>query len=240
MSSQIPMGIEVLVKKASVDPAFKAILLERRAGAADEIGLKLDAAEAMMLAGVPDTQLDSIIAHTSVPLEHRRAFLGQAAVAMLAAVGAMAIGTVPAIAGDKQGGVSVGGMMGDIPKNSDSSSKNPLDDPKVIEKQILALVAKRFGVSEDSVKRDTSFVEDLNANASQIVNLKRQLEKQFRIFIAKKDFDKIRTVGDVIILVQKAVKNRQVKKPAMSRGSRPDRPPAASLGTLPDSPSDGK
>jgi len=32
MSEQIPQGIEVLVKKASVDPAFKELLLRDRAG----------------------------------------------------------------------------------------------------------------------------------------------------------------------------------------------------------------
>ncbi|HUU55801.1 MAG TPA: hypothetical protein VMW93_00540, partial [bacterium] len=41
----IPRGLEVLIKKAAVDPAFKDILFEKRAGAADAIGLKLTPAE---------------------------------------------------------------------------------------------------------------------------------------------------------------------------------------------------
>lgn len=84
---EIPRGIEVLVKKASVDPAFKELLLGRRAAAAEEIGLKLDPAEAMMLQAVPRRQLETIIARTTVPQEHRRAFLGKVAAAMLATVG---------------------------------------------------------------------------------------------------------------------------------------------------------
>jgi len=83
----IPRGIEVLVKKASIDPAFKQVLLERRAEAAKQIGLELDPAEVMMLGAVPGAQLETIIARTRVPQEHRRAFLGKAAVAMLAAIG---------------------------------------------------------------------------------------------------------------------------------------------------------
>ena len=82
----IPRGIEVLVKKAAVDAEFKALLLARRAAAAQEIGLTLEPAEAMMLAVAPAEQLEAIIARTSVPAEHRRAFLGQAAAAMLAAL----------------------------------------------------------------------------------------------------------------------------------------------------------
>ena len=94
-TGQVPRGIEVLVSKASVDPAFKAILLARRAQAADEIGLELDPSETMMLTGVPQPQLEAIIARTSVPQEHRRAFLGKAAAAMLAAVGLMSPGCIP-------------------------------------------------------------------------------------------------------------------------------------------------
>ena len=87
MSRDIPQGIEVLVKKASVDAAFRAILLDRRAAAAAEIGLELDPAESMMLQTVPRDQLEAIIARTTVPAAHRRVFLGKTAAAMLAAIG---------------------------------------------------------------------------------------------------------------------------------------------------------
>ncbi len=83
----VPRGIEVLVKKASVDPDFKRMLLKRRDGAAEEIGLSLEPAEVMMLRAASTEQLEAIIEKTTVPTEHRRAFLGKAAVAMLAAVG---------------------------------------------------------------------------------------------------------------------------------------------------------
>ena len=87
----IPRGIEVLVKKAAVDADFKTLLLERRAAAAEEIGLQLEPAEALMLAAAPREQLEAVIAQTSVPEEHRRVFLGKAAAAMLAVLGAAAV-----------------------------------------------------------------------------------------------------------------------------------------------------
>jgi hypothetical protein len=86
----IPRGVEVLVKKAAIDPAFKATLLDRRAGAAAEIGLSLEAAEEALLNSVPAEQLERIIAQTDVPPEHRRTFLSQAGVAMLATLGGVA------------------------------------------------------------------------------------------------------------------------------------------------------
>lgn len=88
----IPRGVEVLIKKASVDAGFRSLLLERRAAAADEIGLRLDPAEALMLAAAPAAQLEAVIDRTTVPQEHRRAFLGKAAAVMLAAVGLSAAG----------------------------------------------------------------------------------------------------------------------------------------------------
>jgi len=88
----IPRGVEVLVRKASVDPEFKRLLLVERSVAARRIDLALDQAEAMMLDAVPEDQLEAIIARTTVPNEHRRAFLGTAAAAMLAAVGLISAG----------------------------------------------------------------------------------------------------------------------------------------------------
>jgi hypothetical protein len=83
----IPRGLEVLLKKASVDPEFKELLLVSRAEASAFIGLKLELNEILMLQAAPTDQLEAVIAQTQVPQEHRRAFLGRAAAAMLAALG---------------------------------------------------------------------------------------------------------------------------------------------------------
>ncbi len=130
----IPRGIEVLVKKAAVDPEFKTRLLDRRADAAAEIGLELDAAERMMLAAVPTEQLEAIIARTTVPEEHRRAFLGQTAAAMLAAVAAITVGCErrPAPKGIRPDPPPVEGIRPDPvppakPAANDASSAKPAD-----------------------------------------------------------------------------------------------------------------
>jgi hypothetical protein len=84
--SGIPRGIDVLVKKASVDPDFRKILLDKRAEAAAEIGLELTPAEVTLLTTIPQSQIEQIIANTTVPDEHRRVFLGKIAALMLALV----------------------------------------------------------------------------------------------------------------------------------------------------------
>jgi hypothetical protein len=86
--ANVPRGIEVLVKKAAVDPGFKKLLMEKRAVAAQSICLTLSAAEEAMLEAVPEAQLRAIVANTKVSPGLRPAFLGCAAGAMLAALGA--------------------------------------------------------------------------------------------------------------------------------------------------------
>jgi hypothetical protein len=87
----IPRGLEVLIKKAAVDAAFKNILFEKRADAAAAIGLKLTSAEEAVLAAVPLPQLEGIVAHTRISPKLRPAFLGYAAGVMLAALGAVTV-----------------------------------------------------------------------------------------------------------------------------------------------------
>jgi len=82
----IPRGIEVLVKKASVDTEFRRLLLEKRGGAANEIDLKLTEAELNMLSRIPAEQLDKIIDNTKIKPEHRAIFMGKAGTYMLAAI----------------------------------------------------------------------------------------------------------------------------------------------------------
>jgi hypothetical protein len=80
-------GWEVLLKKASVDPEFKQLLIKRRAAAAEEIGLQLEPAEVAMLTAATPEHLEAVIAAVKVPEEHRRVFLSKSAAAMLVALG---------------------------------------------------------------------------------------------------------------------------------------------------------
>lgn len=107
----IPRGIEVLVKKASVDEEFSSILLEQREGAADEIGLELTDTEIAMLRSIPAEQLEAIISQTKVEPQNRRVFLGKVATAMLAAV-------VVGSAGCKKEPPATKGIQPDKPSDS--------------------------------------------------------------------------------------------------------------------------
>jgi hypothetical protein len=68
----IPRGIEVFVKKASVDPEFRRLLLDKRSEAAKVIDLELSQTEAEMLDGIPYKQLKKIIENMKVLLVHKQ------------------------------------------------------------------------------------------------------------------------------------------------------------------------
>jgi hypothetical protein len=119
----IPRGVEVLIKKAAVDPKFKKMLLEKRAEAAKTIALKLEPAEAAMLNAVPETQLDAIVANTKVNPSLRPAFLGYAAGVMLAALAATT-GCGDAGTGPDDPGATRG-IQPDFPATADASGKLP-------------------------------------------------------------------------------------------------------------------
>ena len=79
-------GIEVLLRKASVDSEFRRLLLTERAAAAEEISLELTPAEESILASVPEADLVRMIDKIEVPEAHRTAFMGKTAAVMLAIV----------------------------------------------------------------------------------------------------------------------------------------------------------
>jgi len=86
----VPRGIEILVKKASVDPTFKETLLKERATAANRIGLSLEETEVTMLNNIPQPHLEGIISATKVSPNMKQVFLGYTAAVMLAALTATA------------------------------------------------------------------------------------------------------------------------------------------------------
>ncbi|MBC8471862.1 MAG: hypothetical protein H8D56_20575 [Planctomycetes bacterium] len=87
----IPVGIDVLVKKASVDSEFRQMLLEKRGEAAREIGLELTEAEQKMLSSISLEQLEKIIDNTKVKPDQRSIFRGKAVKLMLAAAAGLAV-----------------------------------------------------------------------------------------------------------------------------------------------------
>ena len=56
----------------------------------------------------------------------------------------------------------------------------------------------QLGADEDEVKPEASFVDDLNADSLDLVELIMSLEEEFGMEISDEDAEKIRSVGDAV------------------------------------------
>ncbi len=69
--------------------------------------------------------------------------------------------------------------------------------------RVRKIIAEQLGVEEDDVKSNTSFVEDLNADSLDLVELIMSLEEEFgqggqAFEISDEDAEKIVTVQDAV------------------------------------------
>ena len=72
--------------------------------------------------------------------------------------------------------------------------------------RIRKIIAEQLGVEEDDVKLNTSFVEDLNADSLDLVELIMSLEEEFGqggqgFEISDEDAEKIVTVQDAVTYI---------------------------------------
>ena len=73
----------------------------------------------------------------------------------------------------------------------------------MIFEKLAALIAEQFNVDEDSITMDTSFVDDLNADSVDLMDLSVALEEEFGIEeMRDEDVSSIVTVGDVVHFLQ--------------------------------------
>lgn len=74
--------------------------------------------------------------------------------------------------------------------------------------KIIGYVSEQFGVDKDSLSRDTSFVDDLNADSLDVVELSMTIEDEFSIGeISEEDLKNIKTIGDLVDYVEHASGN---------------------------------
>ena len=67
-----------------------------------------------------------------------------------------------------------------------------------IEAKVIDIVAEQMGVDKEEVSRETSFVNDLNADSLDTVELVMEFEDQFELSIPDEEAEKIQSVGQAI------------------------------------------
>ncbi len=64
--------------------------------------------------------------------------------------------------------------------------------------KVKTIVIEQLGISEEEVKEEATFVDDLAADSLDIVELVMQIEEEFNMEIPDDAAEKIVTIGDVV------------------------------------------
>ncbi|MEO0716420.1 MAG: acyl carrier protein [Planctomycetota bacterium] len=73
-----------------------------------------------------------------------------------------------------------------------------------IEAKVIDIVAEQLGAEKGKISRDTSFVEDLNADSLDTVELVMEFEDEFETSIPDEQAEQIKTVGQAIEFIKQA------------------------------------
>ena len=71
-------------------------------------------------------------------------------------------------------------------------------DAQEIEKKVIDIISEQMGADKSEITRDTSFINDLNADSLDTVELVMEFEDEFDMSIPDEEAEKIQTVGAAI------------------------------------------
>ncbi|MCL4367038.1 DUF1493 family protein [Patescibacteria group bacterium] len=70
------------------------------------------------------------------------------------------------------------------------------------QKQIIEAIAQALTLPESDIDLDSSLQDDLGLNPVEIADLLGSLSKEFKIFFEQSDVTGLKTVGDLVVLIE--------------------------------------
>jgi acyl carrier protein len=67
-----------------------------------------------------------------------------------------------------------------------------------IDQKVIEIVSEQMGVDKSEITRETHFINDLNADSLDTVELVMEFEDEFELSIPDEEAEKIQTVGQAI------------------------------------------
>ena len=71
-------------------------------------------------------------------------------------------------------------------------------DVAAIEKKVIEIISEQMGADKAEITRETSFINDLNADSLDTVELVMEFEDEFDMSIPDEEAEKIQTVGAAV------------------------------------------
>ena len=69
---------------------------------------------------------------------------------------------------------------------------------KEIEEKVIDIISEQMGTDKSEITRETSFINDLNADSLDTVELVMEFEDEFDMSIPDEEAEKIQTVGAAV------------------------------------------
>ena len=77
-----------------------------------------------------------------------------------------------------------------------------------IQEKVIEIVSEQMGVDKSEITPETSFINDLNADSLDTVELVMEFEDEFDMSIPDEEAEKIQTVGAAIDYIEKIMKDQ--------------------------------
>ncbi len=74
-------------------------------------------------------------------------------------------------------------------------------DVQAIEDKVIEIISEQMGADKAEITRETSFINDLNADSLDTVELVMEFEDEFDMSIPDEEAEKIQTVGAAITYI---------------------------------------
>ena len=81
-------------------------------------------------------------------------------------------------------------------------------DVQAIETKLIDIISEQMGVDKSEITRETSFINDLNADSLDTVELVMEFEDEFDMSIPDEEAEKIQTVGAALDYIVKIAQSK--------------------------------
>ena len=72
--------------------------------------------------------------------------------------------------------------------------------------KLCNMISEQFNVEEDTLELTTSFMEDLNADSLDLVELMMSIEEEFELpEMEEGTLDQIKTIGDAVNMIKEVI-----------------------------------
>ena len=82
-------------------------------------------------------------------------------------------------------------------------------DVQAIETKLIDIISEQMGVDKSEITRETSFINDLNADSLDTVELVMEFEDEFDMSIPDEEAEKIQTVGAALDYIIKIAQSKK-------------------------------